>query len=140
MLQVKWTNPDVVSTSFTYAFLDAAGRESPTPATYTINVSVVLANTLASFTGRGTDQGNVLSWTSYDETTATNFTVQRSGDGVNFTTIGTVNGTGNNSTVNHSFTDIDPIPDVLQQLPAIVDGWQRQYRLQQCGHAGRHHQ
>ena len=111
-LQVKWTNPDVASTSFTYAFLDAAGRESPTPATYTINVSVVLANTLASFTGRGTDQGNVLSWTSYDETTATNFTVQRSGDGVNFTTIGTVNGTGNNSTVNHSFTDIEPIPDV----------------------------
>jgi Secretion system C-terminal sorting domain len=111
-LQVKWTNPAVVSTSFTYAYLDAAGRQDPTPATYTINVSVVLANTLASFTGRSTDQGNVLSWTSYDETTATNFTVQRSGDGVNYTTIGTVAGTGNNSTVNHSFTDVDPIPDV----------------------------
>lgn len=112
LLQVKWTTPAVVSTSFTYAFLDAAGREDPTPATYTINVSVVLANTLASFTGRSTDQGNVLSWTSYDETTATNFTVQRSGDGVNFTTIGTVAGSGNSSTVNHSFTDVDPIPDV----------------------------
>jgi hypothetical protein len=111
-LQVKWTNPAVVSTSFAYAYLDAAGRQDPTPATYTINVSVVLAITLAPFTGRSTDQGNVLSWTSYDETTATNFTVQRSGDGVNYTTVGTVAGTGNNSTVNHSFIDVDPIPDV----------------------------
>ena len=111
-LQVKWTNPDVSSTSFTYAFVDSAGKQSPTPATYTINVSVVLASTMSSFTGRSTDQGNILSWTSYDETTATNLTVQRSGDGVNYTTIGTVNGTGNNSTVNHSFTDIEPIPDV----------------------------
>ncbi len=112
LLQVKWIDPEVVSTSFTYAFLDSAGREDPTPATYTINVSVVLANTLGTFNGRSGDQGNILSWTSYDETTATSFTVQRSGDGLNYTTIGTVAGTGNNSTVNHSFTDIDPIPDV----------------------------
>ncbi len=112
LLQVKWTNPGVISTSFTYAFKDSAGEVSPTPATYTINVSVVLANTMSSFSGRSTDQGNVLSWTSYNETTATNFTIQRSVDGVNFATIGMVAGTGMNSTVNHSFTDIDPIPDV----------------------------
>jgi hypothetical protein len=31
---------------------------------------------------------------------------------VNFSTIGTVAGTGNNTTVNHSYTDVDPIPDV----------------------------
>lgn len=112
LLQVKWTNPGVISTSFTYAFVDSAGEKSPTPATYTINVSVVLASTLSSFSGRSTDQGNVLSWTSYNETTAANFTIQRSVDGVNFATIGMVAGTGMNSTVNHSFTDIDPIPDV----------------------------
>ncbi|HEV3414700.1 MAG TPA: hypothetical protein VG101_19610 [Puia sp.] len=112
LLQVKWINPTVLSTSFTFAFVDAAGRQEPSPATYTINVSVVLASTLGSFTGRSGDQGNILTWTSYDETTATNFTVQRSTDGVNFTTIGTVAGTGNNTTVNHSYTDVDPIPDV----------------------------
>jgi hypothetical protein len=112
LLQIKWTDPDVVVTSFTYAFVDAAGKEDPTPATYTINVSVLLASTLGSFTGRSDDQGNVLSWTSYDETTATNFTVQRSVDGVNYSSIGTVAGTGTNSTVTHSFTDIDPISDV----------------------------
>jgi hypothetical protein len=112
LLQIKWTNPEVVVTSFTYAYLDSASKEDPTPATYTINVSVVLANTLGSFTGRSTDQGNILSWISYDETAATNFIVQRSVDGTNYSTIGTVNGTGNNTTVSHSFTDIDPIPDV----------------------------
>ncbi|HTR31563.1 MAG TPA: hypothetical protein VMH27_19960 [Puia sp.] len=112
LLDIKWINPAVVVTSFTFAFVDAAGRQQPTPATYTINVSVVLSNTLGSFTGRSNDQGNILSWTSYDETTATNFIVQRSTDGVTFTTIGTVAGTGDNSTVNHSYVDIDPIPDV----------------------------
>jgi hypothetical protein len=112
LLDVKWIDPTVISTSFTFAFLDAAGRQDPTPATYTINVSVVLSNTLGSFSGRSDVRGNVLTWTSYDETTASTFTVQRSGDGVNYTTIGTVEGTGNNSTVDHSFTDIDPVPDV----------------------------
>src|SRR5262249_27508753 len=111
-LQIKWLNPFVTSTSFNFAFIDAAGREQPMPATYTINVSVVLANTLSSFTGRSSDQGNILTWTSYNETTATRFEVQRSTDGANFTTIGTVAGTGNNSTVNHSFTDVDPVADI----------------------------
>ncbi|HET6255161.1 MAG TPA: T9SS type A sorting domain-containing protein [Puia sp.] len=123
LLQIKWIDPEVSSTSFTYAFLDSAGRGNLIPATYTINVSVVLASTLGSFTGRSTDQGNILSWTSYNETTATNFTVQRSVDGLNYTTVGTVTGTGNNSTVNHSFTDIDPIPDVANSYRLLwTDG------------------
>jgi len=112
LLQIKWINPLVVSTSFTYAFMDSAGKVDPTPATYTINVSVALANTLGTFTGRSTDQGNILDWTSYGETTATRFVVERSTDGINFSAIGMVAGTGNDATVDHSFTDIDPIPAV----------------------------
>jgi hypothetical protein len=111
LLQIKWTDINVTSTSFTYAFVDAAGKEDPTPATYTINVSIVLANTLSSFTGQSTDEGNLLTWVSYNETATTNFTVQRSVDGINFTSIGDVAGSGNGSTVNHSFTDISPIPN-----------------------------
>jgi hypothetical protein len=112
LLQVKFTNLNVVSTSFTYAYEDAGGKEDPTPATYTINVSIVLANTLSSFTGRSTDQGNLLTWTAYNETTATNFTVQRSTDDISFTDIGDVPGTGDNTTVNHAYTDISPVPGV----------------------------
>jgi hypothetical protein len=111
LLQVKWTDINVTSTSFTYAYVDKAGKEDPTPATYTINVSIVLANTLSSFTGKNTDEGNMLTWVSYNETATTNFTIQRSVDATNYTSIGDVAGTGNGSTVNHSFTDISPIPN-----------------------------
>ena len=113
LLQIKFTDVNEVITSFTYAYIDAAGREDPTPATYTINMSVDLANTLSSFTGQATDAGNRLNWTSYDETPATRFTVQRSPDGVNFTAIASVAGTGNGTTVNHMLTDNHPLPNTL---------------------------
>jgi hypothetical protein len=113
LLQIKFTDVNEVITSFTYAFIDAAGEEDPTPATYTINMSVDLSSTLSSFTGQTTDAGNMLNWTSYDETSATRFTMQRSPDGVNFTAIASVAGTGNGATVNHTFIDKDPLPNTL---------------------------
>ena len=113
LLKVKFTNINAVVTSFNYAFIDAAGEEDPTPATYTINLSVPLATTMSSFAGQTTGDGNVLSWTSYDETSAIQFTVQRSSDGINFTAIGSVAGTGDGATVNHTFTDNSPLPNTL---------------------------
>jgi hypothetical protein len=113
LLQIKFTDVNEVITSFTYAFIDAAGEEDPTPATYTINMSVDLSSTLSSFTGQTTDAGNALNWTSYDETPAVRFTLQRSPDGVNFAAIGSVAGTGNGATVNHTFIDKDPLPNTL---------------------------
>lgn len=111
LLQVKFTTINsVVSTSFNYAYLDAAGVES-TPATYTINMSVVLAATLSSFTGTTTDAGNVLNWTSSDETKDVTFILDRSLDGATFAPIGKVAGTGDNTTVSHSFTDNSPTPN-----------------------------
>ena len=111
LLQVKFTTINsVVSTSFTYAYLDAASVES-TPATYTINMSVVLAATLSSFSGVATDGGNALSWTSQNETRNMTFIIDRSADGINFTSIGQVAGTGDNTTVSHSFTDNSPTPN-----------------------------
>ncbi len=109
LLQVKFTDINQLNTSFTYAFVDAGGEEDPTPATYTINMSLVLATTLGSFTGTGTDLGNVLNWTSYNESSAASFIIERSSDGTNFTPIGSVAGQGNGATVLHSFTDKTPI-------------------------------
>lgn len=108
LLQVKFTSITVTSTSFTYAYIDAAGKADPTPATYMINMSVVLASTLGSFSGRNTDLGNVLSWTAYDETPGVSFTIERSVNGTDFTAIGTVPATGNGTTVNHVYTDNSP--------------------------------
>lgn len=111
LLQVKFTTINsVVSTSFTYAYLDAASVES-TPATYTINTSVVLEATLTSFNGAATDAGNVLTWTSADETRNMTFIIDRSTDGISFAPIGQVAATGDNTTVSHSFTDNSPTPN-----------------------------
>ena len=112
LLQMQFTAINSITvTSFTYAYLDAAGKQDPSPATYTINMSTVLATTLGTFTGRSSDYGNVLNWTSYDETPNVHFTVQRSVDGTNFMPIGTVAGTGNGTTVNHVYTDNSPSPN-----------------------------
>ncbi len=112
LLLMKFTTVNsITATSFTYAYVDAAGKQDPSPATYNINMSTVLATTLGTFTGRGSDYGNVLNWTSYDETTDVRFTVERSVDGTNFTPIATVAGTGNGTTVNHVYTDNSPSPN-----------------------------
>jgi hypothetical protein len=112
LLQMQFTTINsTTSTSFTYAYVDAAGKQDPSPATYTINLSTVLATTLGTFTGRSSDYGNVLNWTSYQETPDIHFIVQRSVDGTSFMSISTVAGTGNGTTVNHAYTDNSPSPN-----------------------------
>ncbi len=110
-LAMKFTDIAVTSTSFTYAYVDAASEQDPTPATYTINFSIILATTLESFSGKSADQGNILTWTSYEDNSGITFTIQRSTDGVTFTSIGSVAGTGNGATVTHNFTDNSPTPN-----------------------------
>jgi hypothetical protein len=62
-----------------------------------------------------------LNWTSADESGVT-YNVQHSTDGINFTTIGIVNGTGNGSgTTNYTFTD-----------PNVISG-RNFYRLEMAG-------
>src|SRR6201999_1200392 len=95
-----------------YAYVDAAGRQG-TLATYTINMSVSLATTLSTFTGKTAGSVNLLSWTSYDETAGTNFTIERSSDGINYAPIGSVAGINGQSTTDHSYTDRSPIPNTL---------------------------
>ena len=111
LLAVKFTNVGVIETQFNYAYVDAAGKEDPTPATYVINMSVVLASTMSSFTGKATETGNLLTWTSLDETSATTFIIERSIDGSNYSAIGQVRGSGNTTAVNHAFTDNSPTPN-----------------------------
>jgi len=111
LLQVRFTAVNsVISTTFNYAYLDAASVQS-TPATYTINMSIALSETLSSFTGTTTDLGNILRWTSQNETSDMTFILDRSLDGINFNPIGQVAATGDNTTVSHSFTDNSPTPN-----------------------------
>lgn len=125
LLQVKWISITQTSTSFKYAYVDAAGKQDPSAATYTINMSTALAMTLSSFNGRIADAGNVLTWTSLNEANGTNFTIQRSTNGSAFMSIGSVSGNGNGGNVNHTFTDINPTPNTSNY-----------YRLQWTGPGG----
>jgi hypothetical protein len=111
LLQMKFTTVTTLSTSFTYAYVDAAGKQDPTPATYTINMSVALSVSFGTFTGKATDAGNVLTWTSADETPGTRFVIQRSVNNLSYTDIGEVKGAGNGVSVGHSFTDYSPTPN-----------------------------
>jgi hypothetical protein len=111
LLSVKFTSVTTLSTSFTYAYVDAAGKQDPNPATYTINMSIVLSTSLGTFTGKATDLGNVLTWTSLDELPSMHFIIQRSTSGSNYAPIGEAEATGNHTNVDHSFTDNSPTPN-----------------------------
>ena len=73
--------------------------------TYSYN-SCALPLTLASFTATLKDKIVVLNWATLTESNTKNFVVQRSGDGVNFQTIGTVNAAGNSTQrINYQYSD-----------------------------------
>jgi len=119
LLRVKFININVMSTAFTYAWMDAAGKQGSAN-TYTINMATVLATSLTSFTGRNADAGNVLNWTGTNETNGVYFTVERSSDGSSFTPIGRVDGVGNGATANHSFTDTHPIAGLTNYYRLVM--------------------
>jgi hypothetical protein len=111
LLQVKFTTIATLSMSFQYAFVDAAGQQDPTPATYTINFSSILQTTISALTGNGTDQGNVLNWSSTDEINGIYFVVERSSNGTDFAPIARIDGANNGVSANHSYTDTHPVAD-----------------------------
>jgi len=69
-----------------------------------VGIGMVLPVQLVYFAVENKNNDAVLNWTSEDESNVT-YHVQRSTDGINFTTIGSVTGTGNGS---YSFTDANP--------------------------------
>jgi hypothetical protein len=73
-------------------------------------IGIILPVRVTYFSAEKNDQKALLRWTASGEAN-TVFNVQHATDGVNFTTIGTVNGTGNGNTANnYTFTDPNPVP------------------------------
>jgi len=65
---------------------------------------------LVKFEGEKTTQGNLLTWTTEEEIDNDYFELQRSSDGVNFYTIGTVDGIGSSSVLqDYEYLDAQPI-------------------------------
>ncbi|HEY4206972.1 MAG TPA: T9SS type A sorting domain-containing protein [Puia sp.] len=107
-LSMKFTSVTVTSTFFYYAYVDAAGKQDPSPAKYNINFSAVLATTLVSFTGKAADNGNALSFTDLNETNGVYFNIQRSIDGASFETIGRVDGGNSGGAASYNYVDHVP--------------------------------
>ncbi|HVW62034.1 MAG TPA: hypothetical protein VHC48_18415, partial [Puia sp.] len=112
-LTMKFTSISVTSVYFYYAYVDAAGKQDPSPAIYTIDMSAVLATTLGAFTGQAGDDGNILNWTGLNETNGVYFIIQRSADGVRYENIGRVDGGATGATGNHTFVDHQPTQGVI---------------------------
>ena len=79
------------SVQFTFAFVDAAGKESASPASYTINYPYVLPITLSSFTAKGDNGDAKLDWSSSNEQNNAGYGVEHSTDGINWNQLAFVN-------------------------------------------------
>lgn len=78
------------------------------------SANIVLPVELVSFTATPQDNQIALKWTTADEVNNKGFAVERSTDGVNYQTIGWVNGNGNANVTNHYlFNDVYVQPDIL---------------------------
>lgn len=77
---------------------------------------------MSNLTGAAQNNQTHLSWNTYQEIDNSYFDIERSVDGINFTSIGLVNGKGNsNSAINYSFNDVTPYAGDNYYRLRIVD-------------------
>lgn len=89
---------------FQLTITDNAGASASAVTSVTVMFDI-LPVSLKDFQGSSSNNGNTISWTTAAEQGTGSFEVQRSIDGVNFTTIGSVNMTGNANGSSYTFTD-----------------------------------
>lgn len=116
---ITWTLPSTCEniTNLRIAFAWQNSNTTPTPTDpalavddIMITVPSVLPIELLSFTGQNIGYENILKWETGTETNNDFFTVERSFDGINFSEIGNVNGSGNsNSILKYHLVDKTPI-------------------------------
>jgi uncharacterized protein YbdZ (MbtH family) len=101
-LQVKITAATVgsLSTSFEYAYIDAAGKQDATPAVYEITWATILPLKIESFTALPKGSEVKLQWMVSDQMNVASYEVLFSTDGRTFTTtIATMSASINNSDI-----------------------------------------
>jgi hypothetical protein len=82
--------------------------------------SIPLAASLKYFTGRKEPAGNILKWVSLQETDNRGFELERSADGVHFTTIGYIPGQLNSTTEKtYQFNDPTPLVRSFYRLKMV---------------------
>ena len=102
-------NNGVVTSTFTYAAIDAAGMADPTPATVQVNWITILPITLLDFDGKLNGTKVDLFWRTSAEINGDHFDVERSTDGQLFKAFAQVKAKGNTSTET-GYAAVDPTP------------------------------
>jgi Bacterial Ig domain/Secretion system C-terminal sorting domain/Bacterial cadherin-like domain len=89
LLQVQITSATIgsTSTSFEFAYKDAASKQDPTPASYTIQWATVLPIKLESFTASPQGNNVILNWAVKEEINVEKYEIEHSSNALNFVTI-----------------------------------------------------
>lgn len=116
--------PAITGTGITTDYNGNARSLTPRMGVWEVNGT--LAVSLLSFTGIATGNTAVLQWTTASETDHHYFELQRSQDGISFSTIATISGLGNSSNGHlYSYSDMQPLSSI------------NYYRLKQVDNNGR---
>ncbi|WP_353720159.1 T9SS type A sorting domain-containing protein [Dyadobacter sp. 676] len=110
-LQVQFTQETIgdISTSFEYAWVDAAGVQG-TPAIYSLEWGDPMPVTLVSFEARVQEGQTALVWTTTEETNSDRFEIEHSTNGKAWTKVGTVLAKGeSNVKVSYTFKHSQPV-------------------------------
>lgn len=128
LLSIDGLQTGTRSTVFEYAFKDAAGKQDPSPATYTIDWPYPLAIKLLAFTAQKLEQTSLLNWVTASENDNHGFEIERSLDGKQFHTLGFVHSKAvdgrSEMNLTYDYTDQQPFAGLnyyrLKQLD--IDG------------------
>ena len=124
LLKVQITPATVGTTStiFQFNYVDAAGKQSLAPATYTLTWLIPLPLDLLSFTGKRAGKDNLLQWTTAQEMNSHHFEVEQRTDNSSFARIGTVAAKGNTVVqTDYGFTHFSPPLGVNYYRLKLVD-------------------
>lgn len=125
LFAVVLTGVGYTSTTFEYAYVDAAGAIDPTPATYTISWEKPLPVTLISFNTYSEGSAVNLKWSTASETNSKGFDIERSANASSWTKIGFVDaqsqGASTTSKLDYHFSDVKPFNGLNYYRLKMVD-------------------
>jgi hypothetical protein len=116
LLEIKITATTILSTStsFTYAYIDAAGKKDPSPATYTLNWLSVLPVTGLKATASLQGETATIKWETLSEQNTDYFVIERSLDNTSFIAVGNQTSAAGTSFNKREYQELDNISSLTQ--------------------------
>lgn len=122
-LYLVLTGADYTSTSFTYAYIDHAGNEDLSPATYEVNWASLLPVKWTRFDAETWTDYTSLTWSTASETNNKGFEVERSVDGLQWENIAFVESKSENGNsvapLDYAYIDAPFNGDVFYRLKQV---------------------